>query len=77
MSFLVSHRKQRQQWQNLQVGPHQTPNKGTSAKSNGNIQIDRRHSKSYIWYGLNIQKCMRHSTQEQKKPQIIQKFNGA
>ena len=46
MSFWVSHQKPRQQGNNCknkQVTPHQTSNKGTSTKSNGNLQIDRRY----------------------------------
>ena len=39
MRFWVSHQKQRQQLQNKQVEPHQTPKKGTTIKSNDNLQI--------------------------------------
>ena len=46
MNFWVSHQKPRQQGNNCrnkQVTPHQNSNKGTSTKSNGNLQIDRRY----------------------------------
>ena len=46
MSFWVSHQKPRQQGNNCknkQVTSHQTSNKGTSTKSNDNLQIDRRY----------------------------------
>ena len=38
MRFWVSHQKQRQQLPK-QVEPHQTPKKGTTIKSNDNLQI--------------------------------------
>lgn len=50
------------------VGPHKTPNKGTSAKSIAPYRLAEDISKS-IWYGLNIQKYMEHATQGQKPKQ--------
>ena len=43
VSFWVSTKSKGNNCQNKQVELHQTPKKGTSTKSNGNLQIDRRY----------------------------------